>query len=264
MTYGIFEYIQFKEYRALPHMNKSSLDKINKSPSHYQYFLTNHEEETEAMKFGSAFHDYLLLPATFKENYAVGDKWDLRTKIGKEGKSAFESANIGKMVVSQQDLIKFEGMKWSIMQDPIGSNLLTAGKPEVTCLWHDDLYDLDCKARADLYIPENKMLVDIKTTTDGSFNAFQRSISNFRYHSQAGFYIDGFSKFSPIEYFTFIVVEKSAPYATAIYCLDAESIERGKESIRKNIETYKECQKTNSWPGYTKEPMTINIPAYSW
>lgn len=63
------------EYHASPAISKSGLDKIALSPAH---FKADQEQEiksdSDILIFGSAFHDYILLPEIFQIKYAVLEK----------------------------------------------------------------------------------------------------------------------------------------------------------------------------------------------
>ena len=54
------------DYHAHPAISKSGLDKIAKSPAHYKAAREAEHEGSDALVFGSAFHDYILLPDTFQ------------------------------------------------------------------------------------------------------------------------------------------------------------------------------------------------------
>lgn len=63
----------------------------------------------------------------------------------------------------------------------------------------------------------------------------------------------------------FIAVEKEPPYNVELYELDDEAIEAGRQEYLKDIETYKECLKTDTWHGYTTEQKIniLSLPAWA-
>ena len=63
--------------------------------------------------------------------------------------------------------------------------------------------------------------------------------------------------------FTFIAVEKTYPYAVAIYQLDAQALERGRELYRRDLAIYKHCLEMDDWPGYPEEVQVLSLPAWA-
>jgi hypothetical protein len=68
-------------------------------------------------------------------------------------------------------------------------------------------------------------IADVKTTEDASIEAFSKTIAQYGYAQQAAYYMDLLGA----SHFVFIAVEKTAPYAVGVYCLDAASIAVGRE-----------------------------------
>lgn len=262
-TFGIFDGFSALDYRAVPAAHKSAFDKINKSPAHYKYELDNPQEPTEAMIFGSTFHDSLLLPTEFDKRYVGAPKFDKRTTVGKAAAAAFEAANIGKQMVSPDDMETMRGMTASIKNHAEAMRHLTAGTSELSCYWLDEETQVMCKCRPDLLL-DGGTIVDIKTTNDASLEEFQRSVAKYRYHVQAAFYLDGIKKFHAVDSFVFIAVEKKPPYAVAVYVLDEASIDKGREEYRRNLNTYAECIKTGVWPAYPDELQILNLPHWAF
>jgi len=80
---------------------------------------------------------------------------------------------------------------------------------------------------------------------------------------QAAYYIDlcrlvGIDKSD----FVFIVVEKEAPYATAVYSLSQEAIDLGRLEYQRDLAAVRECTEKNRWPGFTDEITVIGLPAW--
>ncbi|HDR9290581.1 TPA: PD-(D/E)XK nuclease-like domain-containing protein, partial [Burkholderia multivorans] len=45
--------------------------------------------------------------------------------------------------------------------------------------------------------------------------------------------------------------------------LDEESLESGRTKYRKNLRTYAECMRTNTWPGYSTGIDIIRLPQWA-
>ena len=63
-----------------------------------------------------------------------------------------------------------------------------------------------------------------------------------------------------MEKFAFIVVEKVAPYATAIYILTDEALDYGVNQFNDLMRRVAECHRHNIWPSYGI--MDCNLPNY--
>lgn len=253
------------DYHASPAISKSGLDLIAKSPAHYIHAKQQPHEPTEAMIIGSAFHDAVLLPDTFNDNYAVSEKFDRRTKAGKEAAAQFDADNKGKLILNIDQVGDIERMIESINAHEKASILLTGGNPEVSIFWRDADTQIDCRCRPD-FIHSSGIMVDLKSTIDASPEAFAKSCANFRYHVQDAFYSEGFYRETGVwpKGFVFIAVEKTAPYAVGVYELDAESRALGRELFTRDLLTYQNSLSSQTWPAYSPDIETLRLPQWAF
>jgi hypothetical protein len=169
-----------EEYRAIKAINASFLKAC--SFGHYQGWkhLNQPAYESDAMAFGSAVHCALLEPHLFLSQYAISEKFDKRTKVGKEGAAAFESANIGKTVIDSDDATKIELIRKRCNEiEPVRAALASFEK-EKTILFEGD----KCKARLDLVDLKNGVVIDVKTTRDANPREFVNQLLALRYDIQ--------------------------------------------------------------------------------
>jgi hypothetical protein len=105
--------------------------------------------------------------------------------------------------------------------------------------------------------------VDLKTTVNADPREFGKTAHNFGYHQSAAHYIDGIKAATGEELpFTFVLVEKTAPYLVSVVELDWEAIELGRALNDRAKRIFRECVTTNNWPGYpTAEP--VSLPGYA-
>jgi exodeoxyribonuclease VIII len=61
----------------------------------------------------------------------------------------------------------------------------------------------------------------------------------------------------------FVAVETEYPFAANAFMLDEESLEAGRQKYRKNLRTYAECERTNTWPGYSTGIDVIRLPQWA-
>lgn len=254
-----------EEYHAHKAISKSGLDRIHRSPMHFKEWQDNPPEQTPAMIFGSLVHDALLLPEHFKATTALMPEIDRRTKAGKEAFEKFTIENHGKRILSHDEYQTIQAMLDSVYSHPTAGKLLDQGHAEQSFFWTDPETQVECRCRPD-FQRDGKVIVDLKTTEDASFRAFQKSIGNFRYDVQAAFYADGLSAVTGQTFDTFVLiaVEKKAPFAVAVYALDEASIECGRMKYKSDLSVFAECLKTNQWPGYPIEVQPMNLPSWAF
>jgi len=262
----ITPHLSFTDYRAIDFLNWSALKGYSKTPAHYLEAVKNPMTQTPAMLVGSALH-CMVLDGTekFAESYAVAPVCDKRTKAGKELFNDFTAANGDKEILTpEQALIVYE-MASSVLNHPTARKILTlCTQTELSVTWKNDETGLDCKGRIDAYNPTNGLVVDLKTTDDASPGAFARTVAKFAYHGQAAFYLDGMlSAGAYATQFLFIVVEKTAPFAVAVYVADESMIDAGRLLVSEYLARHAGCLATDTWPGYDIEVQTISLPPWA-
>ena len=138
---------------------------------------------------------------------------------------------------------------------------LLDGEHEKPVFWTDDLTGEECKARYDALVEVNgqPIIVDLKTTTDASTDAFMRSAIRLGYDFQSGMYCEGLKRTTgknPL--FVFIAIEKEPPYAVNILQADKLLLMRGYDLFREYIGIYHECKQTGNFYGYLGKYNQIN------
>lgn len=261
---SLVENLPNADYHASSAISKSGLDKIARSPAHYRTYREGEDEETDALIFGSAFHDYILLPQVFQTAYTVlSDDFNPRTKAGKEQMAGIAAA--GQTVLKAQWLKDIKGMAASVAAHPKAAALLGAGKSETSIFWTDPDTGIECRCRPD-HIHTSGILVDLKSTLDAAPAAFAKTCANYRYHVQDAFYSEGYYRATGQwpRGFVFIAVEKTAPYAVACYSLDDDAKAYGHELFRRDLETLLEAEKSQKWTAYSQEIETLSLPAWAY
>jgi hypothetical protein len=256
-------------YHAHLAISKSHLDLIARSPLHYWARYVDPKrvppEPTPQMRLGTALHTHVLELDQWDQQIAVAPQCDRRTKAGKEAFAAFEADAAGKTVITAEDAEVVMSMGRSILRHPGAAMLLgLPGKAETTHMWTDATYGLECKCRPDYLTDDGSILVDLKTTRDASPRGFRHSITSFRYHVQAGWYLHGIEQSTGKrpDQFIFVCVETTAPYAVAVYAADAEMIERGHQQAMDDLGKLAICKAANSWPSYSDQIEPISLPAW--
>lgn len=252
-----------QEYRAAEGVNKSTLWAMRRSPAHYRWLLDNPSPDTAALKLGRAVHAAVLTPEIFASDYAVvPDGIDRRTKSGKEAYEAFILSSAGKEILSADDAELARAIAAAVAASDDAMELLQGTEREVPLFWDDQETGLRCKCRVDAFSAERGIMIDLKTCTDASTEAFTREALKFGYHVQAAHYVAGFyERFGKVPDWWFIAVEKSPPYAVNVLSADDAFICCG-EGIRSELmHKVKKCREADQWPGYGVNQ--IFLPAWA-
>jgi len=260
---GIYYDIDHDAYHALTgYVSNSYLSRLNICPAAAKV----PQEETAAMLIGSAFHSFVLDgPDEFSLRFAVAPECDRRTKAGKALFDDFQNANAGKQIIAADDFLNIRLMDEAVKSHPLAKNMIAVGRNEVSMFWEDSFSGLQCKARADKIVPEQRTIIDLKKTKDASPHGFQSSVVHYGYHRQAAFYLDGANKITGngFDAFAFIAVEEKEPYRVEVYTLKEPFIERGRVEYRMLMMQEIRCREANHWPNYTSAEVTeLELPKY--
>ena len=262
-----------EKYHGSNPISRSKLFRMVKNgqvcPQNYKYFLENPQEDTDALRFGRAFHKAVLEPHDFENEFAVCPVLDRRTKEGKLAWSEFVEKCGTREVITFETYTHIVGMVNAIKNDPYASALIN-GEVEKSYYWTDELTGIDVKCRPDVRIMlgDRPLLVDLKSTNDASTDNFSKECIKFGYDFQSAFYKEGADAFYSTEHgFCFIAVEKTPPYAVNVLEADELFIARGRDLYRRLLGELNYCQTTNDWYGYegSRDIGGINkltLPAY--
>jgi len=218
------------------------------------------------MRLGTALHTHVLELSKWDDQIAVAPSdINRRTKEGRQQWAAFEAAAKRKTVITADDAAQVMAMGRAVMRHPAAAMLLgLPGKAETTHMWTDASTGLECKCRPDWLTDDASIVVDLKTTKSASIQGFKRSIADYRYHVQAGWYLHGIEQATGKrpDQFIFICVETTAPYAVAVYAADAEMIERGHDQAMRDLAKLAVCKAADHWPSYSDQIETISLPGW--
>lgn len=256
------------DYHASTPVSRSRLWEMRKTPAYFRYCEAHPKERTAAMILGSAFHTAVLEPEKFeREYYVVYGEVKRRSNAGKAAWAAMVEETGDRTMLSEEDYRTVRGMADAVRYNGMAS-YLTHGEVEQSYYVTDELTGIPYKVRPDCFkmINGRGLIVDLKSTTDASTDAFRREAIRLGYDFQAAMYKTAVEKERGIECdFVFIAVEKEPPYLINIMQCDPLWITRGTDLFREYIGIYKDCLATGNWYGYNGALNVINnlaLPAY--
>ena len=247
------------DYHADPAISASQLKTVMQSPYHFwsKYLDTSRTPAiaTSAMKLGSLTHCAVLEPDELSKRYGITP--DRRSNAGKALAAEMEASGIE--AVTAQEMEQALAMAASVRSNSTVSSLLSNGAAETSHWWDDVATGMRCKCRPDWLSADGETIVDLKTCQDASAASFAKSVAQWSYQVQAAHYLCG----TLAKRFIFVAVEKSAPFATACYELDAQAMVHGSVLRHNALQRIQDCRAINEWPGYTDGIQTLQLPGWA-
>lgn len=240
-------------------LSKGGIDRLLSTPAHFKAQMTSKALPSKEMVEGGAFHIYALQPdqveheVIVKKNAPKAERDELYFK--------------GKYLIDKETEERFQGMLESIGNHETAYGLLYHEETvkEESIFWDDPTFGFKCKCRPDIRRPSLELLTDLKTTKDASPAEFSRSCANYNYHVQAAWYLAGINAVQSDWYrdFLFVCVEKSEPFAVAIYRASQLMLDIGRNKIKSVLGTYADCLRSNKWPAYPDEVQELDLPGWA-
>ena len=242
------------------HLSSTNVRTFYNNKKKFKYGLT-HElvKQTKAMADGTAVHSFFLEKDKFNTDYVTKPAdIKLNTKVGKE----WAQEHQGKIIIDFEFSNNLLEMEKSFMDSPAKLIYDNKGQTELSYFW-DDLQLVKGKCRPDWISDDGSIVVDIKTTTDASPKGFQKSISNWGYHLQLGWYIRGLRKLGlPAKEFIFIAIEKTPPFSVGVYRADQEMINFAMNKLDEIVPEINQALASQEFPDYTPEITSIGLPPW--
>jgi len=252
-----------EQYHASEGISNSTLGLVEESISNYKWAKEIPTVTNSGLTIGSATHALVLEGrVVYNEEYDVMPKIDKRTKEGKAALALFMATKGDKEILSKDDGDLVEGMKKSIDAHPTASALLSGGTPEQSIYWTDKETGELCKMRADYLKEDQRVIVDLKTTSD--IDNIEKSIVNFGYDRQAAFYKEGFEQHfgKELEAFIFVFVSKEKSlgrHRVRVIQLCEDDMEQGKFKWKVALSRIHAAKMEDNFI----EIETISLPAWS-
>lgn len=232
-----------KVYRSYEAWAASDIRLLAKSYGHYLHKQTYPEDYsyTAALRAGTIIHTCVLEPERFKEDFVVPPEINKRTKAGKEEWGAWEKENGNKFALTQEEYDKANTIRHHVFRNSRAAELFTGGMAEVPIVWAEEINGntYEMKGRADYVkvIGDTMLILDLKTTQEATYDAFQRSVLKWDYAVQAQHYKRGFEILHPDKdvQFIWVPVEKQPPFGCQIFQASEEVYRHGQRLREKGF-----------------------------
>lgn len=289
---GVYPGTPFEVYHGWEAASNTVLGEILRSPAHGRAKMDEKPVGgTPARVFGSALHCAVLEPGELASRYVTADQcgatlgsgkragerctnagvWQHRTlgwvcgsHVGATSKE--DSSEPAATVLSGDDMKMIRAMQVVIRNHPSSGVILDGkGPAEASIIWTDPETGAPVKIRPDWIAEDVGAVVDLKTCQDASPEAFQRDFFNYGYHRQAWLYLTGCQASGfEVEHYTILAVEKSPPFATAVYRVRDDVMEWAEKETRPLLDLFASCMEVGRWPAYPPSVQLISLPAWAY
>lgn len=253
-----------------PGVSQSMLKELDRSPWHYheRYVArTVPEVDKVSLRRGRAIHALVFEPEDFDRRFPTfyGEKRSAEDKARFAAMDEAAAALDG-CALREGDAADVRGMAAALRADRYVASLLErVMAAELPIEWECQTTGTHCKARLDALAFGGDAVIDLKSTANGSREAFAKSIHNFGYALQAAHYLAGIEARTgkrPSHYLL-VVVESEPPHAVAHYRLGARSIEAGERERIRLLDLLAECRDRDHWPAYTQGFEDLEMPDWA-
>ena len=284
ITEGIHLDMDINVYHAdKEFVSASSVKEGIKSMAHFNLQRTKPSERKSHFDFGNVFEIALLdsINGTrfFDEKVIIFDVENrpeqtkgITSNINQEWKKGI--LNGLKYVIEKtgaESMETLHEMLQSCMRDATIQKVLKNTTYQESYFWTDKTTGLKCKSRPDLRKNGKGIIIDIKTTKDGSPKAFAKDVANLEYPIQAVMQMKGAIQSGAVEKmesYYWLAVEKVAPYNVTLYEFQMDDWQFVDDKLTYYMTKIKESLDSCIYKGYSAEAdnqlgiISLELPMY--
>lgn len=292
MEDGVYTDITIEEYHANEtHLSSTQVRIAKRSLKEFDWYRRGliKRENKSHFDFGNAFELALLDMDGFSKKVAIcpDNQWIDEALAGNpslvkpraskhytDSHAGFIAANKGKYIINDQGPESYktiEAMLDSCYRDSVIQGLIKNTEYQVSLFWTDEQTGLRLKTRPDICKRKKNVIVNIKTSLDGSPKAFSRELVNYDYPLQAAQEITGCLKsglMEQVDLYFWLIVEKVPPFNATIYEFKQEDISASVDEFRYLVNRISKAREANLFPGYSDQAdnehgiLRADIPMY--
>lgn len=244
-----------------PSVSSSGLRTIfSKSPRHYWSSSPYNpncvpQKETAALILGRAAHHLFLGEAEFRKEFVIrpeeidGDKWNGNRKSCKAWLAQQELA--GLTVLTPEQVTAIQGMARALSEDPLMQSGILRGLIEHTIVYRDEETGVWVRVRPDAIPNDSGDFGDLKTTTDVTDDAIERTIGEYNYPMQGDLVAQACQRVLGItmQSFNLVFAETKEPHCVRTVSLWPQDLELAAKQNRAALRMFTYCLKAGKWPG---------------
>lgn len=227
---GIVNDMSNKVYHSTSGISSSAVKSVyKKSLAHWK---GEKRTQTAAFTMGTAVHALLLEE---DRNLVVKGPKTRRSKMFTEQEEALSEDQV---LLTEVEYYVAKKMSKTTLSNPAHRSLLRHKdrKNEISIFATCPNTGLQLKTRPDLLIEPENTVYDVKTTMDASPRGFSRECFKYAYDIQGAFYLY-VCKLAGLDVnsFSFLTVEKSAPYCSHLHTLSESLLANATERMHRTL-----------------------------
>lgn len=240
------------------------------TPAHFDAWRDAPATTSDAFDLGHVVHrivlgkgaDYFPMDPQVHGLKKDGSVADSPKATGAWKAAESEARTKGLVPIHIDDLSRAQRMAKAVFCNPDANALFVGdGDAEVSIFADDPITGVPLRARVDWL--DGTLYLDVKTTTDAAPGEFDRLAAKYGYHVQEMFYRHvAESAGLTVDRFAFVAVETKCPHLVVVHEWDDEARTIGKRAVRQAIDTFAECSRTDTWPGYPMGGHVMSLPTY--
>lgn len=292
MNDGIYTDLSIENYHGnTTHISSTQIKLAKRSLKEFDWYRRGliKKEQKIHFDFGNAFECALLDEIEFNRRVAImnDEEWikvaleqkpeltvPRNSKAYKEQIEKFYTENAGKYLIMDKGPDSWEVLQCmleSCYQDKIVQGLIKNTEYQVSLFWSDEATGLRLKARPDICKRKKNVVVNVKTSIDGSPQAFSRDLVKYDYPLQACMEISGCLKaglMDQVDNYFWLVVEKVPPFNATIYEFAKEDMQACMIELGYLINKVSLANEESLYPGYSDRAdnrygiLRADIPIY--
>lgn len=271
---GIHDDVTIEDYHEnKTHVSATQLKYAKQSLRHFNWYITGKLSQIDKphFSFGNSFELALLAQDEYLKKVAVmpESEWfdevlstnaDIKTVRAtthyKRLHTDWLKTVKGKYIINETGPESFETieeMLSSCFQDKYIQGLVKNTEYQLSLFWTDPETGIQLKTRPDFCKRKKNVIVNLKTTLDGSPSGFSKDIGKYQYALQAAIEIRGAlatGLMPKVDSYFWLVVEKVAPFNATIYEFDLIERDLADDQLEFLLRKIARCREQNMYPGY--------------
>lgn len=229
-------------------VSSTQLKRMLVSPAHFLGGLSEPEESSEAMQYGTVLHGRVLEPDTFAGRFFAMPKVNRQKKEGKAQYEAYVAAAAGRFIYPADWLPGIERIVDNAHMHAKARSILGIGEAEVVFAWVDQETGIKCKIKVD-WLHDLALLADVKSAVDVTRDGFSKACARLNYPLSAAMYCEGVRQVTgQWPEWSFIACEKEPPHTVAVYRATEGFLRRGQKDFRTALRRLAECRAQGRFP----------------
>ena len=254
--------VPYATYAAWGHLRQSHLHPLleGQSPAHYWYYRQHPKASTEAMQLGSALDCALLDPDALPGAVVRAPDRPRRSRVDRAWWAQWAADHPGVVALSEDAWERLQGMLAAVhahrgarllLEQPDAHRQPSYVYDHALILEDGTPWTLRLQGRPDWELPDEGLMVDLKTCRSAAWRRFRCEVTDRWYHGQAGAYrqMAAAAGWRP-ERYLYLCVENEPPYGVAVRPLSEARWTEGWVGVAAALATVAACERAGSYPGY--------------